>query len=81
MAKDYWIDDSDPPFPQIRHRSHPDTNAGYVKEEFFTLNEAKREIKEQCRQHRQHWLAVMHRQVAQTSAQLVAEAEEARKNA
>lgn len=81
MAADYWIDESDPPYPQIRHRSHPDTNTGYVKEEFFTLRQAKEEIKKTCRSHRQHWLAVMHHQLEQTPEKLMAEAERARNDA
>jgi hypothetical protein len=44
----------------------------------MTLTEARREIKEQCRQHRQHWLAVMHHQVDQSPEAIIREAKEAR---
>jgi hypothetical protein len=76
MAKDFWIDSSDPPYPAIRHRSYPSFDPKF--NDLMTLTEARREIKEQCRQHRQHWLAVMHHQVDQSSEAIIREATTAR---
>jgi acetylornithine deacetylase/succinyl-diaminopimelate desuccinylase-like protein len=72
MAKDFWIDSSDPPYPAIRHRSYPTFDPRF--NDAMTLTEARREIKEHCRSHRQHWLAVMHHQVDQTAEAIIEEA-------
>lgn len=77
MAKDFWIDSSDPPYPAIRHRSYPSFEPRFS--EVLTLTEARQQIKETCREHRQHWLAVMHHQVDQSPEQIIKEALDARK--
>jgi hypothetical protein len=76
MAKDFWIDESDPPYPAIRHTSHGEFDSSHHK--VMSLTEARREIKEQCRQHRQHWLAVMHHQVDQSPEAIIREAVESK---
>jgi truncated hemoglobin YjbI len=40
----------------------------------MTLAQAQRRIKKICREHRQHWLAVMHRQLDQTPENIVKDA-------
>lgn len=72
MAKDFWIDSSDPPYPAIRHRAYPTFDAQY--DEALTLPEARKQIKERCRTERQHWLAVMHHQVDQSPEDIIREA-------
>lgn len=76
MAKDFWVDYDDPPFPAIRHRSHPRFDSRYT--ELVTLTQARREIKEKCRQERQHWLAVMNRQVSLSSQTIERDAQASR---
>lgn len=77
MAGDFWIDQSDPPYPAIKHRLHPDFDKE-VNVELMTLTRAKRELKAICRSHRQHWLAVMHYQTSRDLRAITAEAVEAR---
>ena len=76
MAKNYWIDHSDPPFPQIRHQSHPEFDDRF--HELMALTQARAEIKIICRQHRQHWLAVMNYQLSQSPESIIQEAKQAR---
>ena len=77
MAKDFWVDYDDPPFPAIRHWSHPRFDPNY--NDLVTLTQARKEIKEKCRQERQHWLAVMHRQVSLSGQTIERDAQAARK--
>jgi hypothetical protein len=77
MAKDFWVDSSDPPYPAIRHRSYPGFDSRYT--EVMTLAKARREIKQLCRQHRQHWLAVMHYQSDRSPEAIIQEAIEAKR--
>lgn len=77
MANDYWVDYSDPPYPAIRHRSHPLFDHKYNP--LISLSAAKREIKEKCRVERQHWLSVMNRQISLTPEDIQQDAEETRK--
>jgi hypothetical protein len=72
MAQDFWVDESDNPYPAIRHRSHPEFMGSHA--EIMTLAQAQRRIKEICRSHRQHWLAVMHRQLDQTPKDIIQDA-------
>lgn len=76
MANEYWIDYSDPPYPTIRHRSHPLWD--YKYNDLLSLTGAKREIKEKCRAERQHWLAVQHRQTSLTPEAILQDVEEAK---
>lgn len=76
MAKDFWIDHSDPPYPMIRHRSHPKFEPQFT--ELITLTQARREIKEKCRVERQHWLAVLHHQTALSAQTIERDAQSAR---
>lgn len=72
MAKDFWVDQSDPPFPQIQHRGHPNFEPEFC--ELMSLTEARRTVKETCRQHRNHWLAVMNHQVSRSANDIVKDA-------
>jgi hypothetical protein len=76
MAKEFWIDHSDPPYPAIRHRSHPQFEPQFT--DLMTLIQARNEIKEQCRRERQHWLSVMHHQIDISGDRIIREAKEAR---
>lgn len=72
MAKEFWIDHSDPPYPEIRHISHPGFD-----ERFYTALSfagARREIRETCREHRNHWLSVRHTQLSRGVEEIIAEA-------
>lgn len=77
MARDYWIDSSDPPYPAIRHIKHPSFEEGHSV--IMSLTEARQGIKEKCREERQHWLAVMHHQVNQSIESIIREAIDARR--
>lgn len=76
MARDFWIDESDPPYPAIRHRSHPSFEERFS--DLMSLTTARQQIKEKCRVERQHWLAVMHHQIDQGAEAIIQEAVEAR---
>lgn len=65
MASAYWIDWDDPPFPRVR----PITSAPEGTTP-MTLGEAKKEIIDAARQHRQHWLAIIHQTKAATVAKV-----------
>lgn len=69
MAKNFWIDWSDPAFPEIR----PVTSYTPAEEELLTLREAKREIIQRARQDRQHWLAIINRTKELTVASIIRE--------
>lgn len=77
MAKDFWVDYDDPPFPTIRHRSHPKFDPRF--HDLVTLTTARAEIKEKCRVERQHWLAVMHRVTGLSGQTIERDAQEARR--
>lgn len=77
MARDFWIDESDPPYPAIRHISHPNFEERFCT--VLSLTAARQQIKEKCRIERQHWLAVMHHQVDQGVDSIIREAIEARR--
>lgn len=74
MAKNYWIDHSDAAFPAIRHQTHPSFGWEGGPDDLMTLSEARREIKETCRDHRRHWLAVMNYQLSRKAEDLIKEA-------
>lgn len=77
MAKDFWIDQSDPPYPAIRHRSDLGFEPEYT--EVMSFAEARKQLKIICREHRQYWLAVMNYQLQQTAEDIIREAVEARR--
>lgn len=66
--KEFWIDYSDPPYPGIRHKSHPGYDSRWT--DLMTLTQCRREIKEHARQHRQHWLTIMKLQLGRSEEQI-----------
>lgn len=65
MGSGYWVDWGDPPYPKIRPiASAPEGT------ESISLTAAKREIVEQARDHRVHWLTVINRTRAMTPAKI-----------
>lgn len=68
MARDYWIDSTDPPFPAIRHKSHRNFDERW--DELLTLTAARQQIKDTCRENRKHWLSVMENQLGQTAEEI-----------
>jgi hypothetical protein len=77
MVKEFWVDYDDAAFPVIRHRSHPNFSPEYT--DLITLTAARAEIKERCRQERQHWLSVMHHQTDISGEKIIQEAKDAAK--
>lgn len=75
-AKEFWVDHNDPPYPTIRHRSYPTFDPQY--NDLVSLTQARHEIKEKCRQERQHWLAVMNHQLDISGDIIIQEAKQAR---
>lgn len=77
MANDFWVDQSDPPYPAIRHTSHSEFDSSH--HEVVSLSTARRRIMEICRDHRNHWLAVMNHQVDQSREAIIKEATESKR--
>ncbi|MGX9924159.1 hypothetical protein ACWIG4_30395 [Streptomyces sp. NPDC002248] len=69
MPIEFWVDHSDPPYPQIRHISDPGFDPRF--HDAVSLTKARAEIKLTCRDYRQHWLAVQNTQIARTREQII----------